>query len=180
MAEAELTTIARPYARAVFNQALEESDGLKKWSRAMGTLAAVVADNKVSQLLDNPRLTAESEASLVLQVCGEEMDDKAGNLVRLLAENNRLALVPTIAQMYELMKAHYEKTMNVEVTSAYEVSAEEQKRLAEALHRLLQREVALQTEVDKSLIGGVIIKAEDTVIDNSVRGKLGKLSQALS
>lgn len=180
MAEAELTTIARPYARAVFSQALDKSDGLKIWSKALGILAAVVSDTKVAQLLDDPRLTAEAEAALVVDVCGEDLDSNAANFVRLLADNGRISLVPTISDMYELMKSNHEKTMNVEVTSAYEVSDEDKRRLSEVLNKMLQRDVDLHAEVDKSLIGGVIIKAEDTVIDHSVRGKLAKLNQALS
>jgi F-type H+-transporting ATPase subunit delta len=108
-----------------------------------------------------------------------ELDDKAGNFLIVLAENGRLALLPNISEIFELLKAEYEKTINVEVTSAYEVSSEETEKLSDALHKKLQREVNLTTHVDESLLGGVVIKAEDSVIDGSVRGKLRKLSQAL-
>jgi len=79
-----------------------------------------------------------------------------------------------------LLKANHEKTMDVAVTSAFEVSDQQKTDLAAALQRMLQRDINIETEVDKSLIGGVVIRAEDTVIDDSVKGRLAKLSQVLS
>jgi F-type H+-transporting ATPase subunit delta len=81
--------------------------------------------------------------------------------------------------MFELLKANHEKTMDVEISSAFEVTQSEKESLSQALNTKLQREINLETSVDKSLLGGVVIKAEDTVIDDSVRGKLQKLSNAL-
>ena len=179
MAEAELTTIARPYARAAFSFALDQDKGLVHWSKALLLLAALVEDEKVKRLLDNPRLTAEAQARTLADVCGDDMDANTGNFVRLLADNDRIKLLPAVSGMFEQLKANYEKTMKVNVTSAYEVSEDEKSRLAKALQKMLQKEIELETQVDKSLIGGVVIKAEDTVIDNSVRGKLGKLTRAL-
>ena len=89
-------------------------------------------------------------------------------------------MLPVIAELYEIQKANHEKTIEVEITSAYEVDEAAQQQLSDALKQKLQREVNLSTTVDQSLIGGVIIRTEDTVIDNSVRGKLEKLSQVLN
>jgi F-type H+-transporting ATPase subunit delta len=100
--------------------------------------------------------------------------------VSVLAEYGRLALLPTIAELFELLKANHEKTMDVEVTSAFEVSDQEKIELGAALQRMLQRDINIETEVDKLLIGGVIIRAEDMVIDDSVKGRLEKLSLVLS
>jgi len=102
------------------------------------------------------------------------------NFVSVLAEYGRLALLPTIAELFELLKANHEKTMDVEVTSAFEVSDQEKIELGAALQRMLQRDINIETEVDKLLIGGVVIRAEDTVIDDSVKGRLEKLSLVLS
>ncbi|MCB1645895.1 MAG: F0F1 ATP synthase subunit delta [Pseudomonadales bacterium] len=180
MAEAELTTVARPYARAAFSQALNEASGLETWSRMLRMMAATVQHKTVAAALSNPKLTREQEASIMTELLGEELNDFGKNFISILTEYGRLTLLPEIAHMYELLKANHEKTMDVEITSAFEVEATDLDRLAEGLKRKLQREVSLSAKVDPSLLGGVIIRAEDTVIDGSVRGKLGKLAQVMS
>jgi F-type H+-transporting ATPase subunit delta len=129
--------------------------------------------------LDNPRLTTDQEARLVIDIMGEELSDKGRNFVSVLASNGRIALLPTIYEIFEMLKAHHEKTMDVTLISAFEISEDDNKKLAEALKKRLQREVHLSSTIDKSLLGGVIIRTEDTVIDNSVRGKLQKLARVL-
>jgi F-type H+-transporting ATPase subunit delta len=180
MAEAENTTIARPYARAAFSVALDEASGLASWSTMLNLLSSAVVMAPVRRALDNPRLTTAQEASLLLDIMGEELSDKGKNFLSVLAEYGRIALLPTIYELFELMKAHHEKTMDVTLTSAFAVSDEDTEKLSEALKKRLQREIHFSATVDKSLLGGVIIKTEDTVIDNSVRGKLQKLAQVLS
>ncbi|MFP6803346.1 MAG: F0F1 ATP synthase subunit delta [Pseudomonadales bacterium] len=180
MAEAELPTIARPYARAAFSRGLDQTDGLGSWSRMLSLLAAAVSEPKVEEALDNPTLTTEDETSLILQLMGDDLNQDGQNFVSVLAEYGRLALLPTIAELFELLKANHEKTMDVEVTSAFDVSDQEKIELGAALQRMLQRDINIETEVDKLLIGGVIIRAEDMVIDDSVKGRLEKLSLVLS
>lgn len=180
MAESELTTIARPYARAAFTQALEEASGLENWSRMMNLLSGTVQNANVRAALDNPRLTISDEAAIVIDIMGEELNTQGQNFVKVLADYRRISLLPQIADMFHLLKAHHEKTMNVEIVSAYEIDEATSAKLASALKERLQREVNLSSSVDASLIGGVVIRAEDTVIDNSVRGKLEKLSQVLN
>jgi len=184
MAEAELSTVARPYARAAFSYALDsngsdDKNGLSRWSRMLAILAAAIKDPAAHEALDNPVLTTADETSLIAQIMGDELDDHGNNFVQVLAEFGRLSLLPTISEQFELLKAHHEKTMEVEVISAFEVTEQEKEALSVALHRMLQREIHIETEVDKSLIGGVVIRAEDTVIDGSVKGRLAKLSQVL-
>ena len=180
MAEAELATIARPYARAAFSRGLDQTDGLGTWSRMLSLLAAAVSEPIVEEALDTPTLTTEDETSLILQVMGDDLNQDGQNFVSVLAEYGRLALLPTIAELFELLKANHEKTMDVEVTSAFDVSDQEKTELGEALQRMLQRDINIETEVNKALIGGVVIRAEDTVIDDSVKGRLEKLSMELS
>jgi len=180
MAEAELATIARPYARAAFSRGLDQTDGLGTWSRMLSLLAAAVSEPIVEEALDTPTLTTEDETSLILQVMGDDINQDGQNFVSVLAEYGRLALLPTIAELFELLKANHEKTMDVEVTSAFDVSDQEKTELGAALQRMLQRDINIETEVDKLLIGGVVIRAEDTVIDDSVKGRLEKLSAVLS
>ena len=180
MAEAELATIARPYARAAFASALDVTDGLDTWSRMLALLAAALSENVIREALDNPILSGEDEAKLLITMFGDDLNDGAKNFIGVLAEYDRIELLPEIADMFALLKANHEKTMDIEVTSAYEVSEAEKVVLSEALQRKLQRSINLETSVDATLLGGVVIKAEDTVIDSSVRGKLEKLSHALS
>lgn len=183
MAEAELTTIARPYARAAFTHAIESGDpreNLAKWSRMLGLLASALEQDVIRARLDDPMLTSVQEAAFLEEFLSGELDQHAQNFVQTLAQYGRIALLPEIAVLFELLKAEHEKTVKVEVRSAFESTEAELTSLAETLHRYLQREVELSTTVDPSLLGGVIVKAEDTVIDFSIRGKLGKLSQALS
>jgi F-type H+-transporting ATPase subunit delta len=180
MAEAELATIARPYARAAFSYALDQDSGLTGWSRMLQLLSAAVNEDVVRVALDNPLLSGDDEAGLLISLLGEEMSTECQNFVYVLAGYDRVALLPEIADMYELLKANHEKTMEVEVTSAFEISTSEITALSTALKAKLQREINLESTVDKSLLGGIVIKAEDTVIDDSVRGKLQKMANELS
>ena len=173
MAEAELTTIARPYARAAFEHALDIDTGLAKWSTMLNMLAAAIEAPVVQEALDDPRLTTAEETALLQGIMGDDLSEDGHNLLVVLAEYSRLALLPAISELFELLKANHEKTMEVEVASAFEVSEQEKSQLVAALGRMLQRDVSLETTIDKSLIGGVVIKAEDTVIDDSVRGRRG-------
>ena len=180
MAEAELSTIARPYARAAFSYAPDTQGGLGQWSRMLVLLAAAVREPVVRAALDNPRLTTADETGLLLQLMGDDINAEGRNFLGILAENGRLALLPTISEQFELLKSNHEKTMDVAVTSAFEVSEQEKSALETALKTRLQRDIRLESTVDKSLIGGVVIKAEDTVIDDSVKGRLARLAQALN
>jgi F-type H+-transporting ATPase subunit delta len=180
MAEAELATIARPYARAAFSYALDQESGLTGWSRMLQLLSAAVTEDVIRVALDNPLLSGEDEAGLLISLLGDEISTEGQNFINVLAGYDRVALLPEIADMYELLKANHEKTMEVEVTSAFDVSDSEIAALSTALKTKLQREINLETTIDESLLGGVIIKAEDTVIDDSVRGKLQKMSNELS
>ena len=179
MAEAEPATIARPYARAAFSYALDQAQGLNSWSKMLALLAVASSEKLVLEALDDPLLSGVEEANLLIGVLGDELSEEAKNFVTVLAGYSRIELLPNIAEMFELLKANQEKTMEVEVTSAFEVTDGEKIALSEALRKKLQREIKLETSVDPNLLGGVVIKAEDTVIDDSVRGKLQKLSNAL-
>ena len=179
MAEAELPTVARPYARAAFSYALEQADGLSTWSRMLQLLAGAVNEPVVQASLDDPLLTTEDQTRLLDQLMGDDLSVEGGNFLGILAEYDRLTLIPTITEQFELLKANHEKTLDVSVTSAYEISEAEQQNLSSALKNKLQRDINIETEVDQSLIGGVVIKAEDTVIDDTVRGRLERLSHAL-
>lgn len=179
MAEAELTTIARPYARAAFSCALDQSSGLATWSKMLGMLAATVSNKVVREALDDPALTHEEESQLVVNIMGDDLTEEGRNLLSVLGEYGRISVLPEISELFEHLKTQHEQTMDVRVTSAFEVDEADQTRLANALQTRLQKKINLTTDVDASLMGGVVIRADDTVIDNSVRGKLEKLAQTL-
>lgn len=175
---AELTTLARPYAKAVFAEAQEKS-ALDAWSSDLATLAAFAADADMAKVLVHPSLTAQQQAQALIDVCGDKLNDAAKNLVAVLAENKRLPLLPEIAALYEEFKAQLQNTVDVVVTSAFELSSEQAEKLAQALKAKLQCDVRMTSEIDESLIGGAIIRAGDLVIDGSVTGKLSKLAEAM-
>ena len=175
---AELTTLARPYAKAAFEYA-QAHQQLANWSAMLGLAAAVSQDDTMQRVLKAPRLTSTEKATTFVEVCGDKFDAQARNFLSIVSENNRMELLPEIADMFELYKAEQEKSVDVDVTSAFALNDEQQDKLAKVLSARLNREVRLQASEDASLIGGVVIRAGDLVIDGSVRGKLAKLAEAL-
>lgn len=176
---AELSTLARPYAKAAFNFALAAQD-LASWQKQLATLAAVMGTEKLSAALSSPSLTSAQQCSLLVQVCGEELSASCRNFLQVLADNKRLPLLPEINSQFQVLKAQQEKTVDVQVISAFALDNESETRLATALAANLQRQVKVNTVVDQSLIGGVVIRTGDVVIDNSVRGSLNKLAATMN
>ncbi|MCK9563531.1 MAG: F0F1 ATP synthase subunit delta [Bacteroidales bacterium] len=176
---AELTTLARPYAKALFETA-QAADTLSAWSATLALLTAVVREPAVQSLLDSPERTARQQADTIIDICGDALDDKARNLVGLLAANRRLPLIPLIDEQFDALKALREQTVEVELVSAREISPEQQQALGNALSRKLDRQVNINLSVDQSLLGGILIRAGDTIIDGSIRGRLNKLAEALN
>jgi F-type H+-transporting ATPase subunit delta len=175
---AELTTLARPYAKAAFELAQAQQQ-LANWSAMLGLAAAVSQDDTMQRMLKAPRLTSAQKAAAFIEVCGDKLDAKARNFIHVAAENDRLLLLPEISALFDLYKAEQERSVDVEVTSAFALNQEQQDKLAKVLSARLGREVRLHAAEDSALIGGVIIRAGDLVIDGSVRGKLAQLAEAL-
>jgi F-type H+-transporting ATPase subunit delta len=176
---AELSTLARPYARAAFEYA-RDNTALPIWAEQLQVAAAVTANETVAQVLSNPSLTAEQQAQILRDVCGDSLNAEGKNFVGLLASNKRLPLLPEIFALFEQYKANQEKTIDVTVYSAFEVDEKTQQTLAHVLKTKLERDVNVDAEVDASLLGGVLIRAGDLAIDGSVRGRLNKLSEAMN
>jgi F-type H+-transporting ATPase subunit delta len=175
---AELTTLARPYAKAAFEYA-QAHQQLTDWSAMLGLAAVVSQDPTIQRVLKAPRLTSTDKASTFIEVCGDKFNAQVCNFIHAAAENDRLALLPEIAELFALYKAEQEKSVDVGVTSAFALNDEQQDKLAKVLSARLGREVRLHAAEDASLIGGVVIRAGDLVIDGSVRGKLAQLAYAL-
>ena len=174
----EQSTVARPYAEAVFKRAVQ-TGALDAWSETLSFLSQLVTDPLLSDLLDDPRLGAKQLAEFVVGLAPKRLGAEARNLVRLLAENGRLQVVPEIVQLFEQRRHEHQGTLEVEVISAFPVDAAQQAELAAALKRRLGREISVTSVQDPRLIGGVTIRAGDLVIDGSLRGQLGRLATEL-
>ncbi len=174
----DATTIARPYAEAVFQRAVE-TDKLDLWSEMLELLGAAARDPQLAGVLGSPGLNREQKAELMLDIGGGRLSEEGQNLVRLLAENNRLGVLPEIAALYAQRKAEHEGTVEVELTTAYPLKPAQEKLLAEALRKKLGREVHITSREDPELIGGFRLRAGDMVIDSTVVGQLGQLAHEL-
>jgi F-type H+-transporting ATPase subunit delta len=176
---AERITIARPYAKAIFNLA-QSQKRLADWSQILKTGAAVVGDARIQRLLGDPRITAAQLAQLVASVSPAPLDAEGQNLFSTLAANRRLGLLPEIAERFAALRAEAEKTQDVTVASATELSAEQQQRFADALGKRLSRTVQLHAELDPTLVGGAVLRANDLVIDGSLRSALAELALSVA
>jgi F-type H+-transporting ATPase subunit delta len=176
---AEKVTIARPYAKAAFEYA-REHQRLAAWSQLLATASAVVSDERVAKLLNNPRVTPEDLAGLIAETCGSSLDEHGRNFIRALAENRRLNVLPEIAAIYEVYRAEEENVADVYVTSAVQLDDAQRQRLTEALKKRLQREIRMHVDVDPSLIGGAIVRSGDLVIDGSLKSRLERLAAELT
>ena len=173
----ELTNVARPYAKAAFDYAVEQN-ALAAWADMLFFAAEVVKNPVVTERLES-NAAAESQAEFIIQICGEQLNGAGQNLIKVMAENKRLSALPAVFEAYLVLKAEHEKEATVDVVSATALSADQQDKLIAALSQRLARKVKLNCSVDPTIVGGMLIKAGDMVIDGSVRGKLDRLATAL-
>lgn len=173
----ELTTVARPYAKAAFDFAVENAD-IAKWQEML-VFAAEVAKNEALQDVMTATLASSQLAELFNSICADQLNTQGQNFIKILAENNRLAALPQISVLFNQLKAEHDKEIDVDVTSAIELSETQKTNMGAALEKRLARKVKLNCNVDPALVAGVIIKAGDTVIDGSLHSKLNRLSDAL-
>ena len=147
---AELSTLARPYARAAFEYARGKS-AMDSWSSALATAAAVSVSERVANRLSSPAHTAEQLAELMIEICGDELDADQRNFIKVLASNKRLPLLGEISELFEKHKAEHERSVDVTVASAYPLDESAQQTLAQVLSKKLEREVKVETQVDEYL-----------------------------
>lgn len=175
----EPTTLARPYARAAFEHARAAGD-LAAWQAALSELAAITAEPKVAAAMRDPNQTAAQRAATLSGLAGDAVPPAVANLLAIMADNGRLSLLPEVAMLFDQLKQAVESTVAVHVTSAYPLSDAETQQLAETMQEKLARSITLTSETDPSLLGGALIRADDLVIDGSVRGRLNKLAGTLT
>lgn len=173
----ELTTVARPYATAAFEFAIANS-AIDDW-QAMLVFAAEVSKNDSMHHYLSGAMAAERTADVFNKVCGDQLDNNGQNFIKILAQNNRLQLLPEISTMFNALKIEREKQINVDVVSATILDDAQLVKLSAALEKRFDRKVQLNCSVDPSLVAGMIIKAGDIVIDGSVNSQLNRLNDAL-
>jgi F-type H+-transporting ATPase subunit delta len=185
---ADNNTVARPYAQAAFEVA-QESDALAELSESFAAAKALLADGQVAEFLSRPTLTDEQRLGFLQGLFAESVGEGsvfAGgsqhgtNFLKLLLENDRVAVLPEIADQFEALKADVENKVEAVITSAAPLSEAQQREMAESLQKRLGRNVNVTTVVDENLIGGAVIRAGDVVIDGSLRARLEGLANALT
>ena len=176
---AELTTVARPYAKAAFAHASEQGQ-LAAWSEQLDLAAALVRDAEFAAYLSRPSMTTTQQTAALLTASGTDLLPGVSNFLAYVSQNKRLLALPEIAELFDELRAQAEKTAEVTVASAFELTTEQQQALSAQLSQKLGCQISLTASVDASLIGGVVVRTGDLVIDASVRGKLAKLSATLN
>ena len=171
-------TLARPYARAAFELAKADQDAAE-WSGKLSLAAHIAANDTVQSLINSPKLTAVDRLNLFLPE-GENSDSRYGRFLALLEGNQRLSLMPQIAELFDLLRAEDERTLRVRVRSAMPIDAVQQQELTGALAARFKRVATLDIVIDPELIGGAVVEAGDVVIDGSMRGKLQRLRTELA
>jgi F-type H+-transporting ATPase subunit delta len=174
---AELTTIARPYAKAAFDFAVEHN-AVEAWVEML-TFAALVSENDTIKPLLSGALASKQLAELFIRVCGEQVNAQGQNLIKVMAENGRLGVLPAVSQLFAEYRNEWAKEVEADVVSATELSSAQLEQISVSLEKRLARKVKLNCSIDTALVAGVIIKAGDLVIDGSVSGKLSRLSDKL-
>jgi len=174
---AENLTLARPYAEAAFDLA-RAGKTLDAWEQALGRMAQVASDPQMQECIGNPKFSTEQLATLFIDVCGK-IADAPKNFVHILVDNERLAVLPEIHELFVRLKNAHEGIRQAQVTSAFPLDDAALKKLIADLEPRFKCKLEATVNVDPELIGGVRVAVGDEVIDASVRGKLATMAAAL-
>ena len=176
---AEISTIARPYAVAVFKLAREQK-ALAKWSEMLSFATAVGNDAALSAYIADPKVDSTVLQDTFLKICGDKLNEHGQNLIKTLVEYGRLSILPAITSAFEDLKSQDEGTLDAQIVAAAKPSTTEVKDLVKRLEAKFGKKVEAKVSVDAELIGGMKIIVGDTVIDASVKGQLQNLAYALT
>jgi F-type H+-transporting ATPase subunit delta len=171
----EKATIARPYANAAFDQAIDESK-LGEWSAMLNLLSMIVSDDSMNAVINNPRLSSEALYQFIADIGGDNFSQSGKNFIRILVDAERIDLAAEVFELFELKRAAAEGISEVDVVSAYPLDDAQVSAISESISKRLAKKIDVNTEEDKDLIGGVIIRVGDSVIDASLRGRLKELN----
>ena len=175
---AELATIARPYAEAVFRLA-KQGNALPAWSDALNLIASVYQDPQMQAAMANPKVSSADMERLMLAICGERIDGVARNLIQLLVHNRRLSLVAEIRELFERLKLQDEGKLDAKISSAFPMEDNQRNQVIDMLSARFKRKIDATVTVDPDLIGGVKVEVGDKVWDASVRGRLQSMAATL-
>ncbi len=173
----EVTTIARPYAKAAFDFAVEQK-AVDSWLEMLVFAAEVSKDSTLQQVIHSS-IAPDQLAQLFIQICGEQLNEYGHNLIKVMAENGRLSVLPDVLVEFTALKAELDKEVEAVITSAAALSDAEKTKIQKSLENRYQRKVRLTCQLDPSLMAGLVIKIGDDIIDASVRSKLNRLAEAL-
>ncbi|AUT45724.1 F0F1 ATP synthase subunit delta [Achromobacter sp. AONIH1] len=177
---AELSTVARPYAEALFAAARDDKAGLPAWADLVGQLSQVAANPDVREAMADPRLGDKQRIELFSGLIKAELPQAARNFIELLVQNDRLLLLPVIASQFEALRNRHDGTAQAEITSAFELSEAQVKELVAALEQKFGLKLKPSVTVDQSLIGGVRVAVGDQVLDTSVQAQLARMRDQLA
>lgn len=173
----EQATIARPYAKAAFDYAVEHNE-IDLWKTELQTAAMVSLDASMQSLIKS-NMRSESIAEIFLDICGKNWHSPLQNFIRVMAENKRLSLLAEVFSLYDKYREEKESTMQVDLISVSPLTSSQLDKIKQAVEQKLSKKVSLNTTIDASIMAGFIIRAGDLVIDNSIKGRLNRLSTAL-
>lgn len=177
---AELTTIARPYAKAIFSHAVA-SKAEAAWSSFLLKASSITADEAMVEVLKNPAVKADAKCEILTDLTKDVAVDGTGALIEALAYYGRLLALPAILAEFETLLAQGQEALEVTITSAFPLESDEIQILESKLKaRYAGKSIRVETAVDQSLIGGFEIRSSDTVIDATVRGRLSKIAESLT
>lgn len=175
---AERSTIARPYAEAVFGMARDAGD-FDRWSGMLALMCDIADVEAMQTVIADPKSDREVILGIFFELGGDRLDHHAHNLLRILMEGRRMSLLPLIAEQFEALRAEEEKRGTARVLTAHPLTEAQEGKLRSAIEAKLGRSVDLEWDVDEALIGGTVVRIGDTVIDGSALGRLTQLAQDL-
>jgi len=175
---AEPTTVARPYAEAAFSLARDQN-ALPVWSEMLRFTTTIVADPRVTSALENPRLSTQDKEALLLSIAGERVTGDGRRFLRVLVEADRIALMPQIRELFDLLKDEAENVAKAKIESAFPLSPEQTAELTAALEKRFGKKIEATVTVNPELIGGARITVGDAVLDGSVQTKLDSMRAQL-
>jgi len=174
---AELATIARPYAEALFEASRDDLDGTSQW---LDALAAVAGNAQLLQFADNPKVSQQQVYDLVTDVARVQLPQAGQNFLRTVIDNGRLAALPEIAQQFREMKNAQSGSSDAVVYSAFPIAADQLGGVAQSLEKRFGRKLNVTVQEDASLIGGIRVVVGDEVLDTSVKARLEQMKVALT
>ena len=172
---AEISTIARPYAQAVFDLAKEQSQ-LQAWSDTLSLLSHVVEDEAVKSVINDSKLLDTDKEKLILDICKKNINKEGENFVKLLIENKRLLILPFISEAFENLNANEEGSVTANIVVATKITKKETDEIIKNLEKKLNKKIEATVEIDQSILGGSVITVGDAVMDASVKGQLESLA----